>query len=215
MLDREGERPREPSILGSLWKSGLAGRSPSSARVWPDGLWSAHFHMEDAADDVGGYRLLAVLCLLLSLTPCFSGVSAERAGLSTGSAVSAPLRGPRSAPSTPWTRCWRPSAAAMRSTGPSTAYRVLPHGQQHSDQPPQKTDCTLLIHGKNFRNEVRDAKGRKGREYRINGVRAEVGAAGRVLTRFCLRMMPTARSWATASSTTPTIMALTPDAWSP
>jgi hypothetical protein len=118
----------------------------------------------------------AGLLLLLSLTPCFSGVAAKGDGASTVSTVSAPA--PKSEVRSDYTL--DQVLAGIRSR--DARYRAIPLRIEYShtvnnaqSQPPQKTDCTLLIHGRNFHNEIRDAKGRKGWEYRVNGVRAEVG----------------------------------------
>jgi hypothetical protein len=61
-------------------------------------------------------------------------------------------------------------------------YRVAPLRIEYSrtvnnaeGQLPQRSDCTLVIHWNNFQEEVRDAKGRLGRQHRVNGLRAETG----------------------------------------
>ncbi len=43
------------------------------------------------------------------------------------------------------------------------------------NQPSQKTDCTLLTYWNNSLEEIRNAKGWVGFQYRVGGVRAEVG----------------------------------------
>jgi hypothetical protein len=43
------------------------------------------------------------------------------------------------------------------------------------NRPPQRSDCTLLTYWNNSREEIRDAEGRVGIQYRVGDVRAEVG----------------------------------------
>ena len=143
---------------------GSRGRSPSHARSL------------ETVSDLGNLCLIAALSLFLSSTPCFSGVSARRDGSSTVSTVSTPS--PTSEVLSDYTLDQVLEAIRSRNA----KYRAIPLRIEYTRtvdiarrQPTQKTECTLVSHGDNFRNEVRDAKGRKGWQYRVNGVRAEVG----------------------------------------
>ncbi len=113
------------------------------------------------------------LSLPLAFIPCFGGVSSQSDSPSTVSTVSP-------ASSAPSTYTLDQVLQGIRSR--DAKYRATPlrieysHTISHTrGQPPQKTECTLIAQGNNFRHEVRDGSGRKGWEYRVNGLRAEVG----------------------------------------
>ncbi len=122
----------------------------------------------------GWPRTLALaLSLLLSLTLCFSGVSAQSDDHSTVSTASPAANAPPTYTLDQVLQGIRSRDAKYRATPLRIEYS---HTVSHTrGQPPQKTECTLIIRGNNFRHEVRDAEGRQGWEYRANGLRAEVG----------------------------------------